>query len=109
MDNSLMINEDGDISFAVEAEYEVRMTQTSYLQPRLAIIGSLSESKRFDRQSGFNSLRLGLRYRYEFSREFAPYLGVYWSRTLGNSADAARLAGESVSETGLVLGARFWF
>ncbi|MFQ3250571.1 copper resistance protein B [Glaciecola sp.] len=109
MDNSLMINEDGDISFAMEAEYEVRVTQTSYLQPRLAISASLSESERFDRQSGFNSIRLGLRYRYEFSREFAPYVGMYWSKSLGNTADVAELAGEPISETGLVLGARFWF
>ena len=109
MDNSLMINEDGDISFAVEAEYEIRVTQTSYLQPRLAISGSLSGSKRFDRQSGFNSIRLGLRYRYEFSREFAPYVGMYWSRSLGNSADVAKINGEPLSETGVVLGARFWF
>ena len=104
-----MINEDGDISFAMEAEYEVRVTQTSYLQPRLAISASLSESERFDRQSGFNSIRLGLRYRYEFSREFAPYVGMYWSKSLGNTADVAELAGEPISETGLVLGARFWF
>jgi copper resistance protein B len=109
MDNSLIINEDGDISFSVEAEYEIRVTQTSYLQPRLALSGSLSESTRFERPSGFNSVRLGLRYRYEFSREFAPYLGMYWSRRLGNSADAVRAYGESVSETGVVLGARFWF
>lgn len=109
MDNSLIINEDGDVSFSVEAEYEIRVTQTSFLQPRLALSGSLSESERFERPSGFNSVRLGLRYRYEFSREFAPYIGVYWSRNLGNSADAARSNDESVSETGIVLGARFWF
>jgi len=109
MDNSLIINEDGDISFSVEAEYEIRVTQISYLQPRLALSGSLSESERFERPSGFNSVRLGLRYRYEFSREFAPYIGMYWSRSLGDSADAARLNGESVSESGVVLGARFWF
>ncbi len=109
MDNSLVINEDGDISFSLEAEYEIRITQTSYLQPRLALSGSLSESERFERPSGFNSIRLGLRYRYEFSREFAPYLGMYWSRDLGNSADAVRLKNESVSETGVVIGARFWF
>jgi copper resistance protein B len=109
MDNSLIINEDGDVSFSVEAEYEIRVTQTSYLQPRLSLSGSLSGSERFERPSGFNSVRLGVRYRYEFSREFAPYLGMYWSRSLGNSADAARLNGESVSETGVMLGARFWF
>lgn len=109
MDNSLMINEEGDISFAMEAEYEIRVSQTSFLQPRIAISASLSESERFDRQSGFNSIRLGLRYRYEFSREFSPYVGMYWSKSLSNTTDVAELAGESISETGLVLGARFWF
>jgi len=109
MDNSLIINEDGDISFSVEAEYEIRVTQISYLQPRLTLSGSFSESERFERPSGFNSVRFGLRYRYELAREFAPYVGMYLSRALGNSADAARSNGESVSETGVVLGARFWF
>lgn len=109
MDNSIAVNEDGDISFSVEAEYEIRVTQTSFLQPRLALAGSLSESERFDRPSGFNSIRLGLRYRYEFAREFAPYAGIYWSRSLGNSADIARNSDQSVSETGFVVGARFWF
>jgi copper resistance protein B len=109
MDNSLTVNEDGDIGFLVEAEYEIKVTQTSYLQPRLAFTGSLSESERFERPSGFNSLRLGLRFRSEFAREFAPYVGVYWSRSLGNSAEAARLNDIPVSETGVVLGARFWF
>jgi len=104
-----MINEDGDINFAVEAEYEIRVTQTSYLQPRLALSGSLSKSERFEHPSGFNSIRLGLRYRVELSREFAPYVGMYWSRSLGNSAKTARFNDESVSETGVVLGARFWF
>ena len=109
IDSSLILNEDGDVRFAVEAEYEINVTQTSFLQPRVSLAGSITESERFERPSGFNSLRLGLRYRYEFAREFAPYIGVYWSRELGNSADKARLEDESVSETGLVIGARFWF
>tara|TARA_R110000772_G_scaffold178835_3_gene290237 strand:+ start:10267 stop:11013 length:747 start_codon:yes stop_codon:yes gene_type:complete len=109
IDSSVALNEEGDVSFAVEAEYEIRVTQTSYFQPRLSLSASLSESERFNRPSGLNSLRLGLRYRYEFSREFAPYVGVYWNRMLGNSADKTRLEGNSASETGIVVGARFWF
>jgi copper resistance protein B len=52
---------------------------------------------------------VGLRYRYELSREFAPYIGVYWSRSLGNKADLIRDQGGDESETGMVIGVRMWF
>ena len=45
----------------------------------------------------------------EVSREFAPYIGAYWSRALGASADNLRGIGDPVHETGVVLGARVWF
>ena len=109
VDSSLILNEDGDMSFSMEAEYDLRLTQTSYLQPRLSMTASLSDSERFDRLSGFNDIRLGLRYRMEWSREFAPYVGVYWSKALGNTADAIQASGDSAIEKGVVVGARFWF
>jgi len=109
VDSSLIINEEGDVSVSMEAEYDYRISQTSYLQPRISLSASLSESERFDRPSGFNSIRVGLRYRMEVSREFAPYIGAYWSRALGNSADNLRGIGDPVHETGVVLGARVWF
>ncbi|MBT0587992.1 copper resistance protein B [Alteromonas oceanisediminis] len=109
VDSSLIINEDGDISISMEAEYDYRISQTSYIQPRISVSASLSESERFDRPTGFNAIRVGLRYRMEVSREFAPYVGAYWSRALGNSADKLRSTGDPVHETGIVLGARVWF
>lgn len=45
---------------------------------------------------------LGLGARYELRREFAPYVGVSWSRRLGATADLARDVGTSVSETSIV-------
>lgn len=109
VDSSLIINEDGDVRISMEAEYDYRVTQTSYLQPRLSLAASLSESEQFDRPVGFNSLRIGLRYRVEITREFAPYIGAYWSRALGNSADELRKAEQSINESGVVIGARVWF
>lgn len=109
MDNSLLINEKGDVQFISETEYDWQLTQTSYLQPRLELTVNLSDSEKYDRQSGFSHLRMGLRYRHEITREFAPYVGVYWDKTLGNSADALQAQGADTSETGFVLGARVWF
>ena len=45
----------------------------------------------------------------EIVREIAPYVGVYYSKALGNTADALKADGESTSETGVVVGARIWF
>ena len=60
-------------------------------------------------QSGLSNIRIGLRYRHEITREIAPYVGVYYSEALGNTADALNADGESTSEAGVVLGARIWF
>ncbi|MCQ2045295.1 copper resistance protein B, partial [Stutzerimonas kunmingensis] len=52
---------------------------------------------------------VGLRLRYEIVREFAPYIGVTWSRAYGNTADMARDEGEDVDEARFVAGIRLWF
>ncbi|WP_339777450.1 copper resistance protein B [uncultured Methylophaga sp.] len=109
MDNSLTINEDGDIAASLEAEYDIRLSQVSYLQPRLEVSAGLTDAQAFDRPSGFNDVRIGLRYRYEISREFAPYIGVYWSRALGQKANQIADDGGDKIETGFVAGVRMWF
>ncbi|WP_027949262.1 copper resistance protein B [Haliea salexigens] len=109
MDNSITINEEGDITANLEAEYDLRLSQVSYLQPRLEVSAALTDADAYDRPSGFNDLRVGLRYRHELSREFAPYLGVYWSRALGNKADRIRAQGGDESTLGVVVGVRMWF
>ncbi|MCV4601115.1 copper resistance protein B, partial [Escherichia coli] len=50
-----------------------------------------------------------LRLRYEIRREFAPYIGVTWNRSYGNSADLARAEGEDDDEARFVAGIRMWF
>jgi copper resistance protein B len=58
---------------------------------------------------GLSDIELGLRLRYEIRREFAPYVGITYSRKIGASADLARAAGEDAGETGVAVGIRAWF
>ncbi|MBN4048936.1 copper resistance protein B, partial [bacterium AH-315-N22] len=51
----------------------------------------------------------GLRLRYEIRREFAPYIGVNWTRLYGDTADYAREEGEDTDDFRFVAGIRFWF
>lgn len=109
IDQSLTVNEDGDIAASLEAEYDLRLTQVSYLQPRLEVAAALTDALDYDRPRGFNSMTLGLRYRYELSREFAPYIGAYWRQSFAKTADLEEARGKDDSEFGMVIGVRMWF
>ncbi|TMP77409.1 copper resistance protein B, partial [Pseudoalteromonas sp. S983] len=50
----------------------------------------------------------GFRVRYEFTRQFAPYVGVEWTNKFGNTADFAKLNGQSTRDTAFVAGIKFW-
>jgi len=59
--------------------------------------------------AGLSDLEIGLRLRYEFRREFAPYLGLSWSKRFGDSADFAEAAGHDSDVVSWVAGIRAWF
>ncbi|MGB8426912.1 MAG: copper resistance protein B [Desulfobacterales bacterium] len=103
------ISEDGDISANIEVEYDLLLSQRLILQPRFATNLAVQEVEELNIGSGINDIELGLRLRYEIRRQFAPYIGVSWSRKLGNTADMAEADGENISVTSFVAGIRFWF
>lgn len=105
----LFLSDRGDLFGRVEAYYDQRITQRLVLQPRVELDGAFQTVARDGIGSGLSSAEAGLRLRYEFAREFAPYVGVNWERRLGETARLARAAGEGTGGTSLVAGVRFWF
>jgi copper resistance protein B len=59
--------------------------------------------------AGLSTTDVGLRLRYEFKREFAPYGGVTWHNKWGATADFADAAGENTGGARFVGGLRLWF
>ena len=59
--------------------------------------------------SGISTAELGFRLRYEIRREFAPYVGISWSKNYGDTADFAAEEGEDFESTLFVAGVRVWF
>ena len=106
---TLFVSDDGDVSARLTAVYELLFTQRLILQPRLELNVAFDDAKEFGVESGFNALEMGVRLRYEFRRQFAPYVGFNWFRRLGDTADLARGGGEPVSVPGFVAGIRMWF
>lgn len=108
-DISTFVSEDGDISLRGEFEYELLLTQKLILQPRAEINVAAQDVPEYGVGSGLNSTEMGLRLRYEFVREFAPYVGVRWEQTYDETKDLAREEGESTSSTAFVIGLRAWY
>jgi len=109
IDAAMFLSEDGDLSARLEAEYDLLLTQRLVFQPRFEVEAAASSVPDLGIGSGLGSTELGVRVRYEFSRKFAPYLGVNWTRLHGNTADLAAAAGESDSDTSAIIGIRLWY
>ena len=109
VEGSAFLNNKGDLSGRFEAEYDLLFTQRLILQPRLETNIAASADTARGIGSGFNDVQFGLRLRYEIKREFAPYIGISWTRKLGNTADIARRQGEDVRSFAVIAGVRMWF
>ena len=105
---TLFLSQDGDLSGRLEAEYQILVTQRLVAEPELELNAALQEVPEFGVGRGLNDVELGMRLRYEFRREFAPYIGYSWTRRMGGTADLARAEGEPVSEGAFVAGLRVW-
>jgi copper resistance protein B len=103
------LGESGRTHARFEAEYDLLLSNRLILQPQLEAEWYSENDRQRRIGAGLSSVELGLRLRYEWRREFAPYLGVVGSRLFGDSADFARADGARVKDTRLVAGIRLWF
>ncbi len=109
IDAAAFIGESGRAALRFEAEYELLFTQRLILTPDIEINIYGQNDPDVGIGSGLSDIEAGLRLRYEIRREFAPYIGINWSRLFGNTEDFARIAGKDTSEAQLVIGLRAWF
>ncbi|MEH6561452.1 MAG: copper resistance protein B [Marinobacter sp.] len=109
VDTNLRVTDDGDVSYDLEAEYDWLLTQRLILQGRGETLVAFSDVEEWGVGTGINNIGLGLRLRYQFSREFAPYIGVSYTRYLGNTKDLRERGGEGVDASSFVAGVRWWF
>lgn len=109
LDVTAYLGESGRSALSLEAEYELFFTQRLILQPRAEVTFYGKDDVDNRLGSGLSSAELGLRLRYELSRQFAPYVGIEWTGRFGDTADLRRASGESARDTVYVAGIKFWF
>ncbi len=109
IDAAAFIGESGRVALRFEAEYELLITQRLILTPEIEVNLYGENDPDVGIGSGLSDIEAGIRLRYEIRRQFAPYIGVNWSRLFRNTADFANIAGRDTSEAQLVIGLRAWF
>lgn len=107
VDASAYISEKADVTAVLELEYDWRITQRLVAQPRTELSFAFQDVAERNLGAGLTDVVAGLRVRYEFLREFAPYLGIRYEGRVFESAARTRSGGEPVWRFFGVAGLRF--
>ncbi len=109
LEPALYVSNRGEVSAELTASADLYLTQRWVMQPRLEVQASVQGDRQFQTGPGLNQTDLGVRFRYEIRREFAPYIGVTWQRKYGRTAAISRADGEPADAVAFVLGLQVWF
>ena len=91
------------------AEYELLLTRQLVLEPKLEFDAYGKRDQANLVGAGISSSELALRLRFNIRPELAPYLGVAWTNTYGDTAALHRAAGSDEDELEWLAGVRWWF
>ena len=89
--------------------YDWEPVRNLILQPYAAVNFAAEDVPELGLGRGATDIELSARLRYRIAEPFAPYVGISHTRLLGRTADLARLAGEDIEATNVVLGIRSYF
>ncbi len=103
LDSALFVGDENRVAMRINAEYELLFTQQWILSPELELNFYGQNDAERQTGSGLSDAQFGLRLRYEFRREFAPYIGVNWKQWYGNAADYRKSDAEDTRIAELVV------
>ncbi|WP_371854996.1 copper resistance protein B [Pseudomonas sp. Irchel s3h17] len=106
---TFFVGENGQNALRVEGEYDILLTNKLILQPTAEVNFYTRNDPGRSIGAGLANTEAGVRLRYEIVPEFAPYIGVTWSSTYGNTADYTGEEGEDRRQARFVAGLRLWF
>ena len=109
VDGALFLSNKGDLTARFEAEYDQRITQKLILQPSIEFDLAAQDVSEFGIGAGLSTAEVGLRLRYEFVPEFAPYIGIQYERAFGDTRRFLKDEGEKAAGWSLLTGVRVWF
>jgi copper resistance protein B len=109
VDATMGVSQTGVVSARLEASYDLMLSQKLVAQPYLEAMVASKNDPAIQLGSGLARYEVGLRLRYEITKEFAPYVGVSFEQFTGNTAGFVAAAGEPTSLVRALVGLKVWF
>jgi copper resistance protein B len=106
---TLYVRDAGHFAGRVNGSYNLLLTNRLIAQPEIELNFYSKKDPARALGSGLAEMDTGLRLRYEFSRKFAPYIGVVYDGKFGDTATFARHEGGIVNDVRFVFGIRVWY
>jgi len=108
-ESAVFIDQSGAVSARLSYTKDFLLTQRLVLQGRFQTNLAIQQMEEFTTGSGLNNLEFGARLRYEIRRELAPYIGLSFDRSFGETATLVRQQGGDPSQIRVAVGVRMWF
>lgn len=102
------VSPEGHSAATVEAEYDLYLNQRLILQPRIELDFYGDSDLEAGHGKGLSKSLMGFRLRYDYDRQFSPYVGYERVHRHGETTDVFEPFGQH-RENQLIAGFRFWF
>lgn len=99
----------GRFAARLRGYYDLLITNHLILQPEAELNFYTKADRLRGTGSGLSDIDAGLRLRYEFTRKFAPYIGVSYTGRFGQAEGFARQEGLKPHSVRFAFGIRTWF
>ncbi len=108
-DAYVYIGQDRQVSFNLETERDLLLTQKLIIQPYLDMSIVLSDDSNYAQKTGLNSVQVGLETRYEINKKVMPFMDVAYGYNKGVQETAWQQSSSSENEWFYGAGIRFKF
>ncbi|MGE8563079.1 MAG: copper resistance protein B [Acinetobacter bohemicus] len=108
-DAYVYIGQDRQVSFNLETERDLLLTQKLIIQPYLDINMVLSDDSNYAKKTGLNSVQMGLETRYEINKKVMPFMDVAYGYNKGVQETVWQKSLSSENEWSYGAGIRFKF
>jgi copper resistance protein B len=103
------LSQTGIASLRLEVSYDVLLTQKLIAQPFVEAMLASGDDRQIDLGAGLSRVEVGLRLRYEFAKELAPFVGVSFEQFTGATASYVAADGDPTSKVRAIVGVKTWF
>ncbi|MCX7362638.1 MAG: copper resistance protein B [Alphaproteobacteria bacterium] len=103
------VNQTGIATLKLDIDYDILLSQKLIATPFVEAMVASGDDRAIDLGSGLSRFEIGARLRYEFAKEFAPFIGVSFEQFTGPTASYVAAGNEPTSKLRAIAGIKIWF